>query len=293
MNTAFLSNPAPDSGYNSVMAALAPHSAPAEGSLGGTAPSVHNRVKQTFINPVATYPFLVRRWQEGWERGFHPGDLMFIYNKDTPSARTVVLANLPTLNHIMAADDMSTEYQDPLNWTYIGVMRNSAVASGRHPTGTKPRGGNSFSAERIINIDVRGSTRMFNYWEKAEPGKHVYLVWRKMLLDTRYTRDSNRVFPNGDSDAAMKLTDDDPSNKEVYQLLPYTKGHNFPQDRIFWNNDASVHHTRKFERPIRVGFVFQGIGNGELSYEHIAIRKATRLAEDRFKLPMLNCFVHV
>ena len=85
MNEAILRNPAPDNGYDAVMAALAPHAAPREGSLGGTDPSVHNRVKQTFINPVATYPFIAARWKEGWEQSFHPGDLMFAFSGEGAS----------------------------------------------------------------------------------------------------------------------------------------------------------------------------------------------------------------
>jgi len=78
----------------------------------------------------------------------------------------------------------------------------------------------------------------------------------------------------------------------TYQLVPYTASNNFPQHRIFWNEQQRI-PMRGFERPIRIGFVFQGVGAGEKSASHIAIRKATQLNETRFKLPMLHCFVRV
>jgi len=184
MNTAFLSNPAPSNGYDAVLGAMAAQAAPAEGSLGNFNASVHNRVKQTFVNPVATYPFLVRPWKQRWEQGFHTADLMFIWKGDDTATKSnsVILANLPTLNHIFTrTDDEALEvFRQPQHWRYIGVMRNSAVASHRLPriSDTQGRGGNQRPAERIINIDVRGSTRMFNYWESASPGEHLHLVWR-------------------------------------------------------------------------------------------------------------------
>jgi len=330
MNAGFLSNPAPDSGYDAVMAALAPHAAPKEGNLGGTDPSVHNRVKQTFINPVATYPFIAARWAAGWEQSFHPGDLMFAFNgrAATKSSKSVILANLPLLNHIMASNDpvLVKNFQRIEEWNFIGIMRNSAVASGLSHRTESMRGGNRLAAERIINVDVRGSTRMFNYWEQARAGEHLHLAWRTCVLDDRHS-----------SSATLQIASNDPVNEDVLppgwkvvqqngnklyqrferdpvthqerltghsqpgfpeggrvikmQLLPYTEGQNYATDKIWWNTQSVV--GRNFRRPICVGFVFQSLGAGETSDDHVAIRKATQMVNARFKLPMIHTFLHV
>ena len=354
MNTGFLGKPAPDDGYNAVLGALAPHAAPAEGSLGGTTPSVHNRVKQTFINPVATYPFIARRWSEGWEQTFHPGDLMFIHNgrmsDATDNGRSIVqtsrysvLANLPVLNTIIRraaeGDDKYTPFKNPEDWVFIGVMRNSAAASGEHPGVRSKRGGNALAPERIINIDVRGSTRMFNYWQGARAGGHLWLCWRELSMsqvydpdpmtsgkrkrpwqvhDTvKYLRDGNThrgeitgldedgvhcSIKDGGTTHTVKLARlQDINYKSYWQLLPYSEGWtetshglrsvNFQPVRV-WGNPQLI-RSRTYKRPICAGWVFQGIGAGEISDEAVSIRKATQIAEDRFRLPMVHSFLHV
>jgi hypothetical protein len=295
------------------MAALAPHAAPREGSLGGTDPSVHNRVKQTFINPVATYPFIAARWKEGWEQSFHPGDLMFVFRGPAAekSSKTVILANLPILNHIMASTDPAlAQFKHYPDWNYIGVMRNSAVASGlSHRSSVGQRGGNRLAAERIINVDVRGSTRMFNYWEDAQAGGHLHLVWRLCSIDERHG--SMQVAQNDPLNPRDKDPDGwsrDPKDGQyvhtdgtkqrapppgarlrVWQLLPYTT--DYTTDKIWWNTQAMLNHN--YRRPISVGFVFQSLGQGELSDDAIAIRKATQMVNERFKLPMIHAFLRV
>ena len=352
MNTGFLSNPAPSNGYDAVLGAMQAQAAPSEGSLGNFNPSVHNNVKSTFINPVATYPFLVAPWKHRYELGFHEGDLMFIYtgtNRKNASNRTVVLANLPTLNGIMARgieSEFGTREEIP-NWQFIGVMRNSAVAAGQRGShlNSNGRGGRRQSAERIINIDVRGATRMFNYWANASPGQHLHLVWREVVVDARHaglkvnetgdpvehtmkegwnmvtqpgdnkimyhryeknesgilkkvnvldyipTADPNLVAARNKEHLANDAAAAKPLNKTIWQLLPYTAGRNYITDKIWWNRQ--VIRTPYMMFPITVGFVFQGVGAGERSNNHVAVRKATQRAEDRFKLPMVHCFLHV
>ena len=326
-----------------MLGAMAAQAAPAEGSLGGFNPSVQNRVKQTFVNPVATYPFLVKPWKARWEMGFHEGDLMFIFkgnNIKNTSSKMVVLANLPTLNHIMAdATDIEAVYKEKLDWAYIGVMRNSAVASNQIGGGmhraSQARGGNQRPAERIINIDVRGSTRMFNYWENAMPGQKLHLVWRKVYMGSKRLgnpNDSKHAAMMGAEDGQWSLIRDGAvlmvryHNKhgrkigndlnrtdyeagpgagdrrifphgaspfsQTWQLLPYSGfDDDYIDDPIWWN--PQIIPSRQMHCPITVGFVFQGIGAGERSDVGISIRKATQLAEDRFKLPMVHCFVRV
>ena len=287
MNTGFLGSPAPSNGYDAVLGALAPHSAPREGSLGGTDPSVHNRVKQTFINPVASYPFIARRWKAGWEQSFHPGDLMFIFTGQdcVQTKRHSTLANLPVLNHIMRDKSMK-QFHKKHEWTFIGVMRNSSTASnmkahkqsGRH-------GGNAAPAERIINIDVRGATRMFNYWTNAAAGQHLRLAWVDMEVDTGNMPDVMKRPPNAKNDS---------ERRSVWQLLPYDK--DMPphlEDNLnVWHNDQIV-KSKHYLSPICAGWVFQTIGNGEISSNKLAIRKATQLGENRFCLPIVHVFLNV
>ena len=364
MNTGILTNPSPSNGYDAVLAALAPHAAPREGSLGGTTPTVHNRVKQTFINPVATYPFIARRWAEGWEQSFHPGDLMFIYTgryhdaiesnntvRAVETARQSILANLPVLNTIIRRGVSEGEggsmsmFRHLDDWVFIGIMRNSSAASGHHPSNMNNRGGNAIAPQRIINIDVRGSTRMFNYWEGARVGGHLWLCWRELLMANPYDPnpmtgkrrrdlaigDNVRYLLNGAwSDGRVRSInvedgtvtvearvsagtrntirtvkrDDlrDGERKSCWQLLPYSEGWTRTADRGLtsmnyqpvrvWNNTQLV-QSRAYRRPICVGWVFQGLGPGEVSDEAVSIRKATQICEDRFRLPMIHTFLHV
>jgi len=364
MNTSILSNPKPDNGYNAILGALAPHAAPAEGTLGGTTPSVHNRVKQTFINPVATYPFIARKWRNGWEQSFHPGDLMFVYTgrrkddadtneKTVHTRRHTLLANLPILNRVMSStEDAYADLQHVESWSFIGVMRNSSAASNEQPQRKNPRGGNALVPDRIINIDVRGATRMFNYWAGARAGAHLWLAWRELdiggvyrkSLDvmggrpkrkigtwdvgdhvryknvgegavwhhgkvTAYDRESS-IYHISPSDGSASVerhessvdgadnTDKDPASSTCWQLLPYTEGRdgenrslNYKPVQVWWSEQSIPH--REYKRPYCVGWVFQGLGKGELSNETVAIRQATQLCESRFKLPMVHAFLHV
>jgi len=378
MNTGFLSNPKPSNGYDAILGALAPHAAPAEGTLGGMKPSVHNRVKETFINPVATYPFIARKWSSNWEQTFHAGDLMFVFTgrgadgggKDEPvhTRRHTILANLPVLNHVLrlAQDDNSAyaKFKDPASWNYLGVMRNSSAASGLNPgDGKIPRGGNALVPDRIINIDVRGSTRMFNYWEGARAGAHLWLAWRELDMGSDYRNsvepmgrpkrkrtvlttlqdaleenpprdyagdrvtytDSlgrqdqgnvvGRVEDDGEltkyvirpvaGDHDIQVAADDVNgyfSRKCWQLLPYTEGRaelpsggtvglNYKEVKVWWS-DQTI-ESGDYRRPLCAGWVFQGLGKGELSDSSVAIRQATQVGESRFKLPMIHAFLHV
>lgn len=298
MNTGFLSNPAPDSGFNAILGALAPQAAPAEGSLAGTSPSVHNRVKQTFINPVATYPFIARRWRNNWEQSFHPGDLMFVFTgaSGAVSSRSVVMANLQLLNHIMATegggDAMPAEYKNPRRWNYVGVMRNSAVASDRQPQALQAaRGSNRFPAERIINVDVRGSTRVFNYWSNATAGAHLWLRWVQVdgsVYALPFSANSTHSVKRHLDEAAE--TDKNQTGR-YWQLVPWSShGHEPPLHA--WTNEQRLTGYGMF-RAVRVGYVFQTVGQGEQVTHNAAIKKATQMSCERFKLPVISAFVRV
>lgn len=299
MNTGFLRNPAPDSGFNAILGALAPHSAPPEGSLGSTTPSVQNRVKQTFINPVASYPFIVRPWKDRLEQCFHPGDLMFIYTGENAnmSSKSVIMANLPILNHIMAGGitDIPPDRRVVDNWSYVGVMRNSATASDRNPRQVAgSRGGNREPAQQIINVDVRGASRMFNYWQYARPASHLFLVWQRfeggemqkhLTVAQNYSR-KRKVNELHDLETSGQAE----PRAAYWQLIPWDA-----RDKAIdtpWTNEQ-LPVMGLYQRAICVGFVFQHIGKGEESNQHLALMKATQMAHERFKLPMIPAFVRV
>ena len=300
MNTAILSNPAPDNGYNAILGALAPQNAPAEGTLAGTNPVVHNRVKQTFVNPVATYPFIARKWSEHFEVSFHTGDLMFIFTGEAAqrSHKTAILANLPTLNHILRSGTLDPtgkygSFCDPDKWQYLGVMRNSSAAANEQSFNNgREKGGNAIAADRIINVDVRGASRMFNYWETARSGDHVWLAWRQVAIDTPYTQNyETKVYENPiDSMAHNQGTSTKTQQKLYWQLLPFS-GSKTDYQKIQWNNQVIASPTIK--HPICAGWVYQSIGAGEMSKSHLAIRMATQVGEQRFMLPLINVFIHV
>ena len=249
---------------------------------------------------MASYPFIARKWSEHFEVGFHTGDLMFIFTGEAAnkSQKTAILANLPTLNHILRSGTLDPNgkyggFCDPDLWQYIGVMRNSSAAANEPSYNNgRAKGGNALAADRIINIDVRGASRMFNYWENARTGDHVWLAWRQVAIDTPYIDDGvNEYFSNPiDSMSHNNASSKQTQQKLYWQLLPFS-GNKKDYQKIQWNNQIIASPTIK--HPICAGWVYQTIGAGEVSKSHLAIRKATQLGEQRFSLPMINVFIHV
>jgi hypothetical protein len=250
-----------------------------------------------------------------------------------------------------STDPMYAHLQHTESWNFIGVMRNSSAASNEQTRMKNPRGGNALVPDRIINIDVRGSTRMFNYWEGARAGAHLWLAWRELDMGFTYRKsldvmaskpkrklhcfnenDHVRYTRNGDTgphaegtvvsydpdtrtyriragDGTGEVTMPEarvdgataqelPKSSTRWQLLPYSEGHdssnrsfNYKPVKVWWSEQSIAH--REFKRPHCVGWVFQGLGKGELSDNGVAIRQATQLGETRFKLPMIYTFLHV
>ena len=208
------------------------------------------------------------------------GDLIFIFTGNIPvrSAKACVMANLPTLNAIMQSTDTSYDhFREPSKWAYVGVMRNSSTAANTHSRQSNYNGRNRFSAESILNVDVRGATRMFNYWTTAKAGDHLWLWW------------VCKNYPN--------------TERKYWQLLPFdvnpvSKRH---ADQFLQSNyaiDTKKGTVSKYQ-PICVGWVLLGIGNGEKTCDKMAIDRALNgkimqgSDSARFKLPMVHAFVHI
>ena len=84
--------------------------------------------------------------------------------------------------------------------------------------------------------------------------------------------------------------------RRCWQLLPYENSaapsaSGYKPLKVWWSEQTLS--SGQYKRPICAGWVFQGIGKGELSDNQVAIRKATQLAETRFSLPMVHVFLHV
>ena len=163
-----------------------------------------------------------------------------------------------------------------------------------------PRGGNALVPDRIINIDVRGATRMFNYWQNARAGSHLWLAWRELHMDRYYSWKADSMATGRPKRPREGEQQNIPENVHApcWQLLPmagYTPEENEQSDyrplKVWWAEQYLM--SRRYKRPICAGWVFQGVGTGEVSNNAVAIRKATQISENRFKLPMVNAFLHV
>lgn len=297
-----LTNPRPSSGINAILGNIPASNPPAPGSLASMVPSVSNNVKEPMVNAVASYPVLVQPYKNGMERYLHPGDLIFTYCGNGPAnggnmrrGKPTVVANLPMLNYILAGN-LSTEqgvalYDDPQDWNFLGVMRNDMQMSGG-ALGVNHR---YRPYRRMINVDVRGSTRCFNYWHTAHAGKRVGLVFMQMRV-------VGRVNGSEKSTHDMELCQDQTpyrprmNAKVCYQCVPaglpdrsVLASRNDLMEIDLYNGVKLVSYENA--RDIDVGFCFEHLGNAQLVNEGSAIIAACNYQEDRFKLPLIPLFL--
>ena len=306
-----LGNPRPSSGYNAVLGNIPASAPPSVGSLASMTPSVSNNVKEVMTNAVATYPVFAKPYKMHYEQYLHPGDLIFVYVHDTAATAGVerrgkpcVVANLPLLNHFLSlatekaytAEGIPKGFTNANHWEWLGVMRNDMQVSGGAPgvgrICRKPQ------YQRLLNVDVRGATRTFNYWANAKSGDTLFL--KKVKLN-------RRTLATGDIENAMKSIKTD-KDELVTQLVPTVMKPNLYDvvDSDFKNN--SVFNTAKGmgldqealttdERDdeanagIKIGYCFQHIGTGERVYDRAAVLAALNFQDDRFKLPVIPMFI--
>ena len=195
MNTGELSNPKPSLGQNKPFGPRA-DKGPRRGQSGGAPsfseflnPNIHNRHGRT-SNPTVSYPFMTRPFKSG---GGHPleGELLFSLRQEAKKAgagfliTTVPLsflnAKLYEFSGVMggtgtfsnAMDTINTSDASPMGETlnFLGVLRNEAIAPSRH--------------QKLINVDVRGRTRIRNIWNGAvRTGEKLYLRLYKVSVNT-------------------------------------------------------------------------------------------------------------
>ena len=332
MNTGMLSNPAPSSGQNTVFGNIPPSSAPAQGALASMTPSIHNNVKEPFVNPVASYPVAVRPYSSGWEHMLHPGDVIFV-NSSVRSDRAGELhqrfkpqtvANLPLLNYFLRQKGPHKEPQlhKPGNWRYLGIMRNDMQMTGtdayRNNAGTRQQ-----HAQRMINVDVRGSSRVFNYWAGARVGDNLYLksveVDMRQIPEQGYNTIQNVQYANKAfvektralEKAIKTATGDERNNLDAelkvhesstcVQILPYilsrapdssisTQALKLQSQQRPFINSKPLNSTAPL---VSIGWCFQHLGPAEESDQNSAIWNATQFYDDRFKLPTIPFFVRI
>ena len=336
MQESMLMNPRPSQGYNAVLGNIPASSAPPQGTLAGLRPSVQNNVKEPMVNAVASYPILVQPWSNNMERFLHPGDLIFVYiNANDPTnnmaprrGEPVVVANLPMLNFLISCNNGDTTFQkfsDPNHWHLFGVMRNDMQLS-RGDLGLNNR---YKRYRRLINVDVRGATRCFNYWGDADHGSFAYLQWVWMKRKGAQGRHEPALLQHEEFAVLRKAMEDE---IEAWIAEEAAAG------RVRNRNDAIVHFTpiadsaynnfqgrfvlqviprtieadchplfvpltpqeqmTMFRRqisqrgvPFSVGWCFQNIGSAERVSSATAVMAACNFQEDRFKLPLFNLFV--
>ena len=296
-----LANPRPSQGINAVFGNIPASNPPAVGGLASMTPSISNNVKEPMVNAVASYPVLVQPYRNGMERYLHPGDLIFTYCGDGPAnggnmrrGKPTVVANLPILNYILAGNlktnDNKHLYDNPCDWNFLGVMRNDMQLS-QGALGVNHR---NRSYRRMINVDVRGATRCFNYWSTAHAGKRVGLVFMEMKVVGRFNKSE-------ESEHQLELCKDhhpEPSannTKVCYQCVPagLPKSERVTRNELMeidlYNGKKLV--TQENARDIDVGFCFEHLGNAQLVNEGSAIIAACNYQEDRFKLPLIPLFL--
>ena len=287
-----LMNPAPSSGYNAVLGNIPPSSAPAQGMLAAMNPSVHNNVKEPMVNAVATYPLLVAPWHEGLERYLHAGDLIFVCTAENNvhagiprRGKPAVVANLPILNYIMSSDNPKyKQFQGkPHCWSLFGIMRNDMQLD----RGDPGMNGRNKQYRRLINVDVRGATRCFNYWGDAEQGNHVYLKWEQVPRMNADNIDESREAYVGRNDATTHKWQLMPSVDSTHHHVKNVTDVYRPAD-----NDAYQKYkpTSSTHCDIHVGWCFQHVGAAERISSLSAAAAACRFHDDRFRLPMVHLF---
>ena len=194
-STSMLAQPRPSAGQSAPFSAR-PDGGPRRSSAAFAAalsnPTVRNR-SGVVTNPTISYPFLSRPWSCGEDKAISEGSLLFLYRDDQHegmnfkrrTSQLVTVANLPMLNakfdevfqklgYAKRVSDLKhkeeearltgariwkgfTSVEDFLKkWNFVGVMRNESNPKSKF--------------QRLLNVDVRGRSRVRNIWSVEENG---------------------------------------------------------------------------------------------------------------------------
>ena len=190
-SSSLLRNPAPAPGQSSAFAPK-PGAGPRRTTGSGAPsfqeflnPNLHNAARSGLGQGVVSYPFLTRPFRSG---GGVPveGEPVFTIRQSAKKAgagfliTALPLTYLNTKLYEAAATRSATKEPlkgnnlatalDKINsavgdgtLSFLGVMRNEAIAPSRH--------------QKLINVDIRGRSRVRNYWNKdIRGGTKLYLI---------------------------------------------------------------------------------------------------------------------
>ena len=142
----------------------------------GDAPAMSHK---EMANATCSYPFMARPWKQGYETRLAAFDGCFIdarANDPVSDVRsghsTVRIMNLPLVNTWLARiTDPAQQVAIANALHFVGTLRNDEQLSGGAPGHLGPRSGKAYT--RILNVDVRGSSRVRNYWPSATQGDRL------------------------------------------------------------------------------------------------------------------------
>ncbi len=157
-------------------------------------PTLHNSVPEQMVNATARAPLFVRPFQQGFEKQYSEGDILWVQRNDArQSANMNIVANLPVLNHqLRSAQDQdgnlkyNTIQKIENDWNYFGILNNDM------DTGSK--------WQRLLNINVRGRARVARLWSPARGRlRKGDQVWISFMKRTSPDISSGKTYqnPNG------------------------------------------------------------------------------------------------
>jgi hypothetical protein len=196
-SSGLLRNPSPAQGQSAPFQAK-PGAGPSSGKGSGAPnfqeflnPNLSNAARSGMGNGVVSYPFLTRPFRSG---GGVPAEgepvftirqsakkagagflitalpLTYLNTKLYEAAATRSAAGGPlTGNNLATALDRINSAEGDGTLSFLGVMRNEAIAPSRH--------------QKLINVDIRGRSRIRNYWHRdIRGGTKLYLILKRTTV---------------------------------------------------------------------------------------------------------------
>lgn len=242
----------PDNGATS---ATPYKSGPSAGSSG--APSLAELRNPTLVNSqisqqtnvTTSLPLMIRPWQDGYEKQFNQGSILFVH-KEEGAQRMSTVADLPLMNYIMEKAHSTTPPQQPMyantkkvdtlqgrgGWNLFGILRNDMLADS--------------SLQKLLNIDVFGRAMIANIFGQLKRGDLVGLAL--MEIDCG-KKNFGFVEPNGQKNPANLI-----GTSKVLQFVP-TVNHKTIA------NFLTQGEEEKFEAHYPLGIVSHAVGRVPLT----------------------------
>ncbi len=212
-------------------------------------PSIHNSVTELQTNSTAAAPLFCRPFQNGFEKEYDEGDILFVKKEDAKGAsrnHLHVVANLPVLNYILRTSRETNSdgsmgartYQsvDKIveNWNFFGVMLNDMQGGSRY--------------QRLLNVTVRGRCRIGNLWstdafknfgnKRIKKGQTLWLGLKRK----NHSSPETVLTPDGGRDLEQ-ITDAGVEGREPYfEFVPVLEGESDFEDCLYSIPIAIVHH---------------------------------------------------